>query len=187
LNAGFAAYEMALASVSKARIRHLAEKNVPGSSSARFMKDRVAASLSLIQLGITLAGAVAAATGGAGINEYIAPLLSAHFTITEGTAEALGIALFVLPLSFLTIVFGELVPKVFAIENKEFILLTFSPFFRWLYLLFYPVLAVFEAIIKWVITLINAVLPAKRQYNEKAGLSELRQAAAQARDDSLIG
>src|SRR3989338_7234874 len=105
LNAGFAAYEMALASVSKARIRHLAEKNVPGSSSARFMKDRVAASLSLIQLGITLAGAVAAATGGAGINEYIAPLLSAHFTITEGTAEALGIALFVLPLSFLTIVF----------------------------------------------------------------------------------
>lgn len=186
-NACFAAYEMALASVSKARIRHLAEKAVPGSSSARFMKDRVAASLSLIQLGITLAGAIAAATGGAGINEYIAPLISDHFAMNKGTAEALGIALFVLPLSFFTIVFGELVPKVFAIDNKEFILLTFSPFFRWLYLLFYPVLAVFEAIIKWVITLINAILPAKRQYNEKAGLSELRQAAAQARDESLIG
>lgn len=186
-NAGFAAYEMALASVSKARIRHLAEKNAPGSASARFMKDRVEASLSLIQLGITLAGAAAAATGGAGINEYIAPLLESHFPLTRGAAEALGIVLFVLPLSFVTIIFGELVPKVFAIENKEFILLTFSPFFRGLYLLFYPLLVVFEMIIKGVIAAVNAVLPAKRQYHEKAPLAELRLAAAQARDESAIG
>ena len=186
-NAGFAAYEMALASVSKARIRHLIEKNAPGSHSAQFMKDRVEASLSLIQLGITLAGAVAAATGGAGINEYIAPLLSARFGLAIGAAEALGIVLFVLPLSFVTIVFGELVPKVFAIENKEFILLTFSPFFRGLYLVVYPVLAVFEQIIKIVIALLNAVLPAKKRYHEKAPLAELRLAAAQARDERAIG
>ncbi len=186
-NAGFAAYEMALASVSKARIRHLKEKNAPGSPSAQFMKDRVEASLSLIQLGITLAGAVAAATGGAGVNEYLVPLLQAHFPLTEGAAEALGIILFVLPLSFITIVFGELVPKVFAIENKEFILLTFSPFFRGLYFISYPVLAVFEAIIKVVLRGMNYVLPANKQYHEKAPLAELRLAAAQARDESVIG
>jgi putative hemolysin len=186
-NAGFAAYEMALASVSKARIRLLAEKSAPGSSSAAFMKDRVEASLSLIQLGITLAGAVAAATGGAGINEYIAPLLQARFALTEGGAEALGIVMFVLPLSFVTIIFGELVPKVFAIENKEFILLTLSPFFRGLYLFFYPLLLVFEVIIKGALAVVNALLPANRRRHEKAPLAELRLAAAQARDESAIG
>jgi putative hemolysin len=187
LNAAFAAYEMALASVSKPRIRHLKENNVPGSSSAYFMKNRLEASLSLIQLGITLAGAAAAATGGAGINEYIVPILSKNLLLTEGTAEVLGLVLFVLPLSFITIIFGELVPKIFAIENKELILLKFSPFFRALYLAFYPLLLSFELTIKFLIAAANAVLPAKKHYHEKAALAELRLAAAQARDESLIG
>jgi len=186
-NAGFAAYEMALASVAKPRIRHLAEKNAPGSASAVFMKDRVEASLSLIQLGITLAGAIAAATGGAGINEYITPVLQARFAFTEGGAQALGIVMFVLPLSFVTIVFGELVPKVFAIENKEFILLAFSPFFRGLYLVCYPLLFVFELVIKAALGVVNSLLPAKKRFHEKAPLAELRLAAAQARDESAIG
>lgn len=186
-NAGFAAYEMALASVSKARIRHLLEKNAPGSASAQFMKERVEASLSLIQIGITLAGAAAAATGGAGINEYIVPLLESRYGIAEGAAEALGLVLLVLPLSFVTIIFGELVPKVFAIENKEFILLSLSPFFRGLYLLFYPLLFVFELIIKGVLAAANALLPARKRHHEISALAELRLAAAQARDESVIG
>ncbi|MDD5208365.1 MAG: CNNM domain-containing protein [Elusimicrobiales bacterium] len=186
-NAAFAAYEMALASVSKPRIRHLKEKNVPGSASAHFMKERMEASLSLIQLGITLAGIIAAATGGAAVNEYISPALAEHLALSKATAEMLGLTLFVVPLSFITITFGELVPKVFAIENKELVLLRFSPFFKGLYLFVYPVLQVFEMAIKAVIAGANAVLPARKNHNEHAALSELRQAAAQARDESLIG
>lgn len=186
-NAVFAAYEMALASVSKPRIRHLEEKNVPGAASARFMKDRMEASLSLIQLGITLAAAAAAATGGAGTYEYLVPLLSKKLALPGGAAEALGLALFVLPLTFITTVFGELVPKIFAIENKELILLKFSPSFRALYLAFNPLLRIFETIIKGLIRAVNFVLPHEKQYGEKAALSELRQAAAQARAESLIG
>lgn len=186
-NAGFAAYEMALASVSKARVRHLKETEAPGSSSALFMKERLEASLSLIQLGITLAAAAAAATGGAGITEYISPMLQARYSLAPGAAEAVGIVMFVLPLSFVTIVFGELVPKVFAIENKEFILLSLSPFFRGLYLLFYPLLMIFEFIIKGMMHATRRLFPTRRQYTEKATLSELRHAAAQARDEALIG
>ncbi len=186
-NAAFAAYEMALASVSKPRIRHLKEKNAAGADSANFMKERMEASLSLIQLGITLAGAIAAATGGAAVNEYIAPALSRHIVLSKATAEMIGLAMFVIPLSFITITFGELVPKVFAIENKELILLRFSPFFRGLYMLVYPLLQVFETAIKWVIAGANAVLPEKRNHHERAALAELRLAAAQARDESLIG
>ena len=186
-NAAFAAYEMALASVSKPRIRHLKEKSAPGASSAYFMKERMEASLSLIQIGITLAGVIAAATGGAAVNEYISPFLRESLMLSKGPAEALGLVLFALPLSFLTITFGELVPKVFAIENKEFILLKFSPVFKGLYVLVHPLLQVFEKTIKGIISAGNAVLPSKTHYHEKAALAELRLAAAQARDESLIG
>ncbi|MBI4350838.1 MAG: DUF21 domain-containing protein [Elusimicrobia bacterium] len=186
-NGFFAAYEMALASVSKPRLRHLKEKGVPGAAAAQFMKERMEASLSLIQLGITLAGAIAAATGGAAVNEYLSPALSERLALSLVTAEILGLTLFVLPLSFLTITFGELVPKIFAIENKEFILFHFSPFFRAIYVLVSPVLQVFEIAIKGIITVINAILPARKNHHEKAALAELRLAAAQARDESLIG
>ncbi len=186
-NAAFAAFEMALASVSKPRIRHLKEKNVPGASSAHFMKERLEASLSLIQLGITLAAAIAAATGGAAVNEYVSPALRELFGFTKGTAEMVGLTMFVVPLSFITMIFGELAPKVFAIENKEFILLHFSPFFRVLYAVANPVLKVFEITIKGIITVTNAVLPARKNHHEGAALAELRLAAAQARDESLIG
>ncbi len=157
-NAAFAAYEMALAAVPKAHIRHLKEKNVPG-----------------------------AATGGAGINEYLVPVLSARYGLTAWAAEAAGIVLFVLPLTTVTIVFGELVPKVFAMENRELILLNASPFFTALHTLFYPLLFVFERTVKSVMGAINLLLPSGRRRGEKAALAELRNAAAQARDESLIG
>lgn len=186
-NAAFAAYEMALAAVPKSHLRHLKEKNVPGAAAAWFMKEKLESSFSLIQLGITLAGAGAAATGGAGINEYLVPVLSARYGLTPWAAEAAGIVLFVLPLSGVSIVFGELVPKVFAIENREFILLSASPFFRALHTLFYPLLFVFERAVKAAMGAINLLLPSGRSRGEKAALAELRLAAAQARDESLIG
>lgn len=185
-NAAFAAYEMALASVSKARIQHLKEKGAPGAASAHFMKERLEAGLSLIQLGITLAGAVAAATGGAGVNEALSPFIASRFGLAPGTAETLAITLFVLPLSFVTIIFGELVPKIFAIENKEFVLLKLSPAFRALYFACYPLLAVFEAAVKAAMAAANRLMP-KKDWQEKAAISELKLAAAQARAERLIG
>ena len=67
LNAVFAAYEMALASVSRARLLVLCEQKRRGAESARLMKNRLEASLAVVQLDITVAAAVAAATGGASV------------------------------------------------------------------------------------------------------------------------
>ena len=63
-NALFAAYEMALASVSRSRLETLLQSKRRGAAAAVFMKDRLEAGLAVVQLGITLAGAIAAATGG---------------------------------------------------------------------------------------------------------------------------
>src|SRR5688572_1918717 len=74
-NAVFAAYEMALASVSKARLQGLANQNIKGAQAALFMKQRMEASLALVQVGITLVGALAAAMGGVEVDNVLTPFL----------------------------------------------------------------------------------------------------------------
>ena len=83
LNAVFAAYEMGLASISRARIAVLVNEKKKGAAEAAFMKDRMEASLAIVQLGITLVGAIAAATGGAGVQESFAPYIQNTWHISK--------------------------------------------------------------------------------------------------------
>ncbi|HNT97779.1 MAG TPA: CNNM domain-containing protein, partial [Elusimicrobiales bacterium] len=186
-NAVFAAYEMALASISKARLTELYGKKAPGAAAALFMKNKLEASFSVIQLGITLFGAIAAATGGAGINESFAPLLADRFALSPRAADIVALTLFVLPLSAITIMFGELVPKVFAIENKELVLLRVSPAMRVLYSVAYPVVRGMEKVTKAAVRLASALLPRSEHREERASVQEMRAAAAQALEQKLIG
>ena len=117
LNSVFAAYEIALASVSLARLQLLVRENRTGARAALWMKENMEASLAAVQLGITLVGATAAATGGAGAAEMIAPYFE-RMGLSSGWAEFLAIATVVVPLSAVTILLGELFPKVFALRNK---------------------------------------------------------------------
>jgi putative hemolysin len=153
MNSVFAGYEIALASLSVARIRILVQENRAGAKAALSMKENMEASLAVVQLGITLVGAIAAATGGAGAKEKLAPLISERLGATPGMADFLAIALVVLPLTFVTILFGELIPKVFALKNKEWLCLKLSPAMRWFAFSVRPAVWLFEsgvkAIIKW--------------------------------------
>jgi putative hemolysin len=188
-NSVFAAYEIALASVSPARLRVLAAENRRGAASAAYMKENVEASLSAIQLGITLFGAVAAATGGAGAEETLAPWFQAEFRVSKGTAEFLAVTAVVIPLTTVTIVVGELVPKVFALRNKEWVCLRLSPAMKWFTFSVWPVVWLFE-------TLVSAITDwGERRFRGAAGeartetaeLQELRAVASMARTSRLIG
>ena len=127
LNAVFAAYEMALASTSKSRISVLLNEKRKGAVAAAFMKDRMEASLAVVQLGITLVGAVAAAVGGSGVDEAVAPYLQNVWGFSEFAAEFLSLMVLIIPLTIVTIIFAELVPKVLAIKNAERVVLALSP------------------------------------------------------------
>ncbi len=94
------------------------------------MKENIEGSLAVVQLGITLVGVIAAATGGAGAEETFEPVLL-EWGIPQSLSQILAIALVVLPLTIVTIVVGELVPKVFALRNKEWVCLTLSPIMEW--------------------------------------------------------
>lgn len=187
LNAIFASYEMALASISRARLAALCQQKKTGSEQAAYMKDRMEASLAVVQLGITIAGALAAATGGAGMQESFTPFLNRVFGIPDPVAEVLAVICLVIPLSVLTIIFAELVPKMFALQNKEWVLLSLSPAMKGIAWIAHPAVSFFERTVKRVMTLSAGRIGRDAGGEEQQGLHELKAAATLARTSRLIG
>jgi putative hemolysin len=119
LNALFACFEMAFVTVSKAHILSLFKKGSRAAGLLLRQRDNPERTLSVVQIGITLVGMISAAVGGAGAEEMIAPVLQSRFGFSENLAEGLSIALIVLPLTYLSVVLGELVPKSIALRFSE--------------------------------------------------------------------
>jgi putative hemolysin len=190
INSVFAGYEIALASVTLARLQLLVRENRAGSRAALYMKENMEASLAVVQLGITLVGAIAAATGGAGAEETLAPLLEDRLGLSAGVADLLAIALVVVPLTAVTILFGELVPKVFALRNKEWVCLRLSPAMRWFSFSVWPVVWLFETSVMTLMSWGERRWQPRGEAvakSEAAELQELRAIAALARASRLIG
>ncbi len=188
VNSVFAAYEIALASVSVARLQRLADEKRRGAAVALYMKQNVEASLAVVQLGITLVGAVAAAVGGAGAEEVLAPVFAERLGLSQAAAEVLAIGTVVVPLIVVTIIFGELIPKVFALRHAERVCLTLSPFMRGFSFTVWPAVWLFE---KSVVTVMGwaerRASPNSPLKPEMAELQEIRSGAAVARAARLIG
>jgi putative hemolysin len=190
LNGLFAAYELALASVALPRLQALADQHRLGAKAALSMKQSIEGSLAVIQLGITLVGVIAAATGGAGAAEDVAPLLQANFGWTETVAEFCSLTLMVIPLTIVTIVFGELIPKVFALRNKEWVCLRMSPGMFWFAFAIWPVVWCLEGSVKGMLKFGERFWQEHMdEHGEEKGLElqELRASAALARTSRLIG
>jgi putative hemolysin len=106
------------------------------------------------------------------------------------TAEILAIIVIVIPLTFLTILLGELMPKVFSLRNKEWVCLRLSPVMRWFCFSVWPAVWLFE-------TSVMAMMAwSERRWrprmdpgikSEAMELLELRAQAASARASRLIG
>src|SRR5437879_860531 len=188
LNAVFAAFEMALASISQARLLVLVNHKKAGAASALALKERIGASLAVAQVGMTVTGAVAAATGGAGVQETITPRLQSLWQLSHGLAQGLAILGIVLPLSAFTIVFGELIPKVFAIENKEWVCLRLSPLMRVFAWAIWPVAHFLEWCVKSFLKLERVFFRRKtEEMGDIPGFHELAAATSLARTKQLLG
>lgn len=188
-NGVFAAYEIALASVGLARLDTLAQERQRGAGAALRMKRHMEASLAAIQMGITLVGVTAAATGGAGAEEAIEPALL-DLGLAPATAQFLAIGIVVVPLTAVTITFGELAPKVFALRNTEWICLRLSPLMQWFAFCVWPAVRLLEMSVTLVMTLAERCWkPSRvsRSSSDEVALQELRGIAARARSSRLIG
>lgn len=118
LNGIFAISEFALVSAKKTRLRQRAEEGDIQAATALKLANEPTPFLSTIQVGITLVGILAGAFGGATIAKELAAYFIKFPTLAP-YSEALGVALVVLLITYLTLVFGELVPKRLALSNAE--------------------------------------------------------------------
>ncbi len=118
LNGLFAMSEFAIVSAKKALLRLRSEEGDPGAAAAIMLSEDPTPFLSTIQIGITLVGIIAGAFGGVTLAKEISP----YFVVYPALApysEALSVGLVVLTITYLTLVFGELVPKRIALGNAE--------------------------------------------------------------------
>jgi putative hemolysin len=120
INAFFACAEIAVISVRETRIRPRAEK---GSRSAQivlnFLKDP-SQFLASTQTGVTLAGFLASATAASQLSDRLGAVLDKlNIPVISTAAKPISVILITLAISYITLVFGELVPKRLAILKAE--------------------------------------------------------------------
>ncbi len=118
LNGIFALSEFAIVSAKRARLQQRADEGDTGAAAALELAEEPTPFLSTIQIGITLVGIFAGAYGGVTIAKGLAVYFMAIPSLAP-YAEALSITLVVLVITYLTLIFGELVPKRIALNNAE--------------------------------------------------------------------
>ena len=113
----FAAAEIALVSLRDGQVRSLATRGRRGALVAKLNADpnRFLAS---VQVGVTLAGFLSAAFGGATLSGKLAPVLEG-WGVPEGVARTAALVIITLLISYLSLVLGELAPKRLALQRAE--------------------------------------------------------------------
>ena len=152
LNAVFACAEIAVLSVNETRLEKLAEDGNRKAVRLRRLTSQPAKFLATIQIAITLSGFLGSAMAAENFSEYLVNwLVSLGVTIPRGTLDAISVVLITIVLSYITLVFGELVPKRLAMKKSEALALGMSGMISGISKIFAPLV--------WLLTVsVNGVL-----------------------------
>jgi putative hemolysin len=118
VNGSLAMSELAVVSSRPARLKVLIEQGVVGSRRALALAGDPGRFLSTVQIGITLVGILSGAFSGATLGVRLAGWL-AEEGLPAAAAEALGVGVVVVAITYLSLIAGELVPKQIALRNPE--------------------------------------------------------------------
>ena len=140
INAFFSSAEMAIVSLNKNKLKILIEDGNKKAILLDNLLQEPSKFLSTIQVGITLAGFFASASAATGLSQYLSGALQ---PLNIPYSNQISMILITFLLSYITLVFGELIPKRIALRNSEKIALSsvgvvvfisklFSPFVKFL-------------------------------------------------------
>lgn len=118
LNGIFAMSELALVAARKSRLRARAESGDRSAQSALRLAEQPERFLSTVQIGITLVGVLAGAFAGATVAGKLADYIRGIEWL-RGKADAVAIGVVVVIITYLSLIFGELVPKQIALRAPE--------------------------------------------------------------------
>lgn len=142
LNAVFACAEIAVLSVSDVKITHMVQEGTrrerrAAGRLAKF-KAKPARFLATIQVAITLAGFLGSAFAANNFADDITAWLAPKMGVDAGVIQTVTVIVITLILSFITLIFGELVPKRLAMKNSEGVALHLSGLISFVAKIFAP-------------------------------------------------
>ena len=119
-NGFFSGAEMAIVASRRGRLRAMAEQGDRRAKAALELASSPDRFLPTVQIGITLVGTLAAAYGGDRLVSGVSTWISEKGPPALATAaRPIALTVFVMLLSFVTLLFGELVPKRLALRKAE--------------------------------------------------------------------
>ncbi len=121
----FAAAEISLVSLRDSQARALASRGKRGRIVAELNEDPNRF-LAAVQVGVTLAGFLSAAFGGATLSRDLTPVLQG-WGVPDGFATPLALVMVTVAISYLSLVLGELVPKRLGLQRAEAFALALGP------------------------------------------------------------
>jgi putative hemolysin len=121
----FAAAEMALVSLRESQVRQLAHRGRRGQTIVKLTADPNRF-LSAVQIGVTLAGFLSAAFGGATLSGPLGRQLE-KLHLSPGVASTVALVTVTAIISYVSIVVGELTAKRLALQRSESLALALAP------------------------------------------------------------
>jgi putative hemolysin len=134
----FVAAEIALISLRESQIRQLAGKGKRGDRVIALTKNPNGF-LAAVQIGITFLGFLSAAFGAERLGRYISPVFE-DWGLSEGVSKTLALISITIVIAYVSLVFGELVPKRLALYRTEIIALAVAPLIDFTAKVFRPVI-----------------------------------------------
>ncbi len=126
VNGFFAMSELAIVSSRHGRLERLAADGSAGARAALALAKEPSRFLAAVQLGMTLVGILAGAFSGATVADRIEGWVGSHSALTS-YAKPISIVVVVVPVTYLSLIVGELVPKQMALKNPEAIAVRVAP------------------------------------------------------------
>ncbi|MCB1193705.1 MAG: HlyC/CorC family transporter [Leptospiraceae bacterium] len=147
VNGFFVAAEFAMVSIRPTRIEELIKENKPFAIITKRVIDKLNDMLSTCQVGITIASLLLGWLGEKYVAESLMQVLKLfNFPMIELDLHSLSITISFVLITFLHIIFGELVPKSISIVSSEKVALRSSVPLLFFYYLFYPITYFMNAI-----------------------------------------
>jgi putative hemolysin len=167
----FAAAEISLVSLRDSQVRSMSGRGRRGRIVAELNADPNRF-LAAVQVGVTLAGFLSAAFGGATLSGKLAPVLE-RVGVPHGAAHVCALVLVTVAISYVALVLGELAPKRLGLQRAEAFALYLGPMIDRISRVFRPVIWLLSVSTDLVVRLVGGDPGAKRQKMSDEELREL--------------
>lgn len=155
LNGFFVAAEFALVKVRLSQIEQLVADRRLFAKTAYWLAERLDASLSACQLGITMASLALGWVGEPAFAHLVEPALKAVGVTSAAMIHGVAFVIAFSTITALHLVIGEQAPKIFAIRRPETMILWCAAPLRFFYVILYPFLAVLNVTTAFLLRLVG--------------------------------